>query len=228
MTVTRGAAAALDAPVRKSQIDIVIADDHPLVLDGFEHLCRPETDITIVSRATTAQDAISAVLTTRPSILLIDLHIGNESGLAVVRAIKDLPNTRVIIMAEVITEEDAIESLRLGVQGMILKSVPTGLVLKCIRKVHDGGRWLENVSSGRALDRLLQMSESRVRHPTGLSPRELEVARLVGGGLRNRAISQKLDISEATVKIHIHNIFAKMNVRSRVDLALKMQRQNIA
>jgi DNA-binding NarL/FixJ family response regulator len=54
------------------------------------------------------------------------------------------------------------------------------------------------------------------------------VARLVGGGLRNRAISQKLDISEATVKIHIHNIFAKMNVRSRVDLALKMQRQNIA
>ena len=229
MNITRGDAAAADGRERQATgIDIVIADDHPLVLDGFEHLCRQETDIRVVQRATSATDAINAVLARKPSVLLVDLELGEESGLSVIRAIRGRTNTRVILMATDLGEDDAIEALRLGVQGMILKTVPSQLVLKCVRKVHSGGRWMENLSSGRALDRLLQMSESRGRHPGGLSPREMEVARLVGTGLRNRAISKKLAISEATVKIHIHNIFTKMNVRNRVDLALKMQRQQVA
>lgn len=228
MTPNRGDAAAIDERSRAGSIDVVIADDHPLVLDGIEHLLRSEPGVRVAGRATNQAEAVTAVLTHKPSILLVDLELGATSGLNVIRALRGRTTTRFVIMASEIGEDQAIEALRLGVDGMLLKSLPSQLIVKCLRKVHAGGRWTESVSTGRALDRLLQMSEPRTRHPNGLSPREMEIGRLVGGGLRNRAIAEKLKITEATVKIHVHNIFTKLNVRSRVDLALKMQNQQIA
>src|ERR1043166_4737205 len=118
MNITRGDAAAADGRERQATgIDIVIADDHPLVLAGFEPLGRQETDLRVVQRATSATDAINAVLARKPSVLLVDLELGEESGLSVIRAIRGRTNTRVILMATDLGEDDAIEALRLGVQG---------------------------------------------------------------------------------------------------------------
>jgi two-component system nitrate/nitrite response regulator NarL len=232
MPSIRGDAAAIDVRLRPAAIGVVIADDHPLVLDGLELLLRRETDVHVLARAATAADAVQAVLTKHPDILLVDLELGGDSGLQVIRDLRGRTSTRFVIMANAVSDEQAIEALRLGVRGVLLKNLPSELILKCLRKVHSGGRWMENTSSGRALDRLLIMSEggngNGNRHSTGLSPRELEIARLVGTGLRNRAIAERLTITEATVKIHVHNIFVKMNVRSRVDLALRVREESFA
>jgi two-component system nitrate/nitrite response regulator NarL len=223
MPSTRGDAAAIDERGRVATIDVVIADDHPLVLDGLEHLLRRETDMNVVGRATSAFEAIEMVVSKAPSILLVDLQLGGENGLGVIRALRGRSNTRFVIMAGEIGEDEAIEALRLGVHGMLLKTLPSALIIKCLRKVHEGGRWIENASNGRAMDRLLHLNDRSARHPSGLSPRELEITRLIGLGLRNRTIAERLSITEATVKIHLHNIFVKLNVRSRLDLALKVQ-----
>lgn len=198
------------------KIRTVIADDHAIVLEGLEQILKLEEDIELVARCIDGEQALKTVRSFRPDVLVLDLRMPVMDGLAVLREIKreGLP-TRVVLLTAGIDDDEMIRAIRFGVSGVILKVMASRLLIQCIRTVAGGGRWIEKDSADRSVQRTTTDS-----HGTGLSPREIEVVRMVSRGMRNRQIAQELFISEATVKVHLHNVYEKLSLKSRVELGL--------
>ncbi len=205
-------------------IGLVLADDHPIVLDGLEQLFRLEQDFKVLARCRDGDETLQAVRKYHPDVLLLDIRMPGKSGLAVLREMRreKLP-TRVVLLTGAIDENEALEAIRLRVSGVVLKEMAPQLLVKCVRKVHAGGQWFEKRSFARALETLLQR-EAGARQIAGvLTPRETEIVRLVAIGLHNKEIAGKLLISEGTVKIHLHHIYEKLHVDGRLELTLYAQ-----
>ena len=207
------------APQPDAGIRVALADDHPIVLDGLEQLFRLEPDINVVARCRNADEALRAVRTASPDVLVLDLLMPGGSGLDLLRAMGDKDRrTRIILLTAVIDDDQLLEAIRLGAQGVVLKDMAPQLLVEAIREVHAGGQWLEQGLGGRALRRLLSREKRASEAARLLSSREREIVRLVAAGLRNRAIADRLSISEGTVKVHMHNIYEKLDVNGRVEL----------
>jgi len=205
-------------------IRLALADDHPIILDGLEILFRMEKDMQVVARCVNGEEALQAVRQHRPDILILDIRMPGKDGLAVLREMKDedLP-TRVVLLTVALDEEETLEAFRLGVRGVVLKEMAPQMLVQCVRKVHAGEQWLERRSVGRALEKLLSR-EAGAREVAGvLTPREIEIVRMLAAGLRNKEIADKLSISEGTVKIHLHHIYEKLHLNGRLELALYAQ-----
>jgi two-component system, NarL family, nitrate/nitrite response regulator NarL len=205
-------------------IRLVLADDHPLILNALEDLFRLQEDFQVVARCMDGEEALQAVRRHQPDVLLLDLRMPGEDGIAVLQAMhqEQLP-TRVVILAGELDDAKAVQVMQLGVRGVVLKEMATRQIVQCIRKVYAGGHWLEYRSAGRALERIVQREAGLRQLFSILTPRELEIARLVGSGMRNKRIAEKLSISEGTVKIHLHNIYNKLHVQNRLELALYLR-----
>ncbi len=205
-------------------IGLVLADDHPIVLDGLEQLFRLEQDFKVLARCRDGDETLQAVRKYRPDVLLLDIRMPGKSGLAVLREMKreKLP-TRVVLLTGAIDENEALEAMRLRVSGVVLKEMAPQLLVKCVRKVHAGGQWFEKRSFARALETLLQREAGARQIAVLLTPRETEIVRLVAIGLHNKEIAGKLLISEGTVKIHLHHIYEKLHVDGRLELTLYAQ-----
>lgn len=210
-------------------ISIVIADDHPIVLDGLEQLFKGETDILIKGRARDGLETLNVVRASGPDVLVLDIRMPRMDGLAVVRAMRDenLP-TRVVLLTVALEEDQLLEAVRLGVGGIILKEMAPSLLLDAVRRVHAGGQFLEGEVVGRALRRVVQREAAARDAGRLLTARELEIVRMVAAGLRNRAIAEKLFISEGTVKIHLHHIYEKLSVNGRVELTIFARTRGLA
>lgn len=207
------------APRPDARIRVALADDHPIVLDGLEQLFRLEPDIAVVARCRNADEALRAVRTASPDVLVLDLLMPGGGGLDLLRAMGDKDRrTRIILLTAVIDDDQLLEAIRLGAQGVVLKDMAPQLLVEAIREVHAGGQWLEQGLGGRALRRLLSREKRASEAARLLSSREREIVRLVAVGLRNRAIADRLSISEGTVKVHMHNIYEKLDVNGRVEL----------
>jgi DNA-binding NarL/FixJ family response regulator len=207
------------APEPDAGIRVALADDHPIVLDGLEQLFRLEPDINVVARCRNADEALRAVRTASPDVLVLDLLMPGSGGLELLRAMGDKDRrTRIILLTAVIDDDQLLEAIRLGAQGVVLKDMAPQLLVEAIREVHAGGQWLEQGLGGRALRRLLSREKRASEAARLLSSREREIVRLVAAGLRNRAIADRLAISEGTVKVHMHNIYEKLDVNGRVEL----------
>ena len=205
-------------------VGLVLADDHPIVLDGLERLFHLEQDLKVLARCKDGEETLRAARRHRPDILVLDIRMPGMGGLAVVREMREekLP-TRVVLLTGALDEDEAMEAIRLGVRGVVLKEMAPKLLVQCIRKVHTGEQWVERRSFGRALETMMRR-EAGARQIAGvLTPREMEIVRLVASGLHNKEIAAKLAISEGTVKIHLHNIYEKLNVRGRLELTLYAQ-----
>jgi DNA-binding NarL/FixJ family response regulator len=202
-------------------IRAVIADDHPLVLDGLEQLFRVEPDIAVVARCRDGDEALRAVRAQAPDILVLDLLMPGGGGLELLRALNRSPSTtRVVLLTAVIDDDQLLEAIRLGVHGVVLKDMAPQLLVDAVREIHRGAQWLEQGLGGRALRRLLTREQRASRSASLLSPREREIVRMVASGLRNRAIAEKLGIGEGTVKVHVHHIYEKLDVNGRIELVL--------
>jgi DNA-binding NarL/FixJ family response regulator len=209
-------------------IRLVLADDHPIVLDGLENLFRLERDFQVVARCVNGDETLAAVRRYHPDVLILDVRMPRKDGLAVLRVLhRDRLPTKVVLLAAVLEEEEVLEALRLGVRGMVLKELAPQMVVQCARKVHAGEKWFEKHAFGRAVDILLQR-EAGEREAAGvLTPREIEMVAMVARGLRNKEMSERLAISEGTVKIHLHNIYKKLKVENRVELILYAQAKRL-
>jgi len=198
---------------------VVLADDHPLFLDGLEQLLRLEPDVEVVARCIDGEEALKAVRELAPDILLLDLRMPGKDGLAVLRELaSERTPTRIVLLTAALHEDDVVAALQLGVKGVVLKEMAPRLLIQCLRKVHAGRRWVETGSISRALDRLLQR-EAGSREAAGLlTQRETEIVRLVASGLQNKEIGQRLAITQGTVKVHVHSIYLKLKVSNRVGL----------
>ena len=210
-------------------IRVVLADDHPIILDGLEVLFRMEHDIQVVARCVNGEEALQAVRQHRPDILILDIRMPGKDGLAVLREMNDddLP-TQVVLLTVALDEEETMEALRLGVRGVVLKEMAPQMLVQCIRKVHAGEQWLERRSVGRALEKLLWRETGTREVARVLTPREIEIVRMVAAGLRNKEIADRLSISEGTVKIHLHHIYEKLHLNGRLELALYAQDRGLA
>lgn len=201
-------------------IRVALVDDHPIVLDGLEQLFRLQPDFAVVGRCRNADEALRLVRNERPDVLILDLLMPGASGLELLRALDpEKAETRVVLLTAVADDEQLLEAIRLGAQGVVLKDMAPEMLVDAVREVHAGAQWFDKGLGGRALPRLLARL---VRRPDPdqrlLSAREREIVRHVSEGLRNRAIAERLQISEGTVKVHLHNIYAKLDVNSRIEL----------
>lgn len=208
---------------------VVIADDHPIVLDGLEQLFRLEPDVQVLMRCRNVPDTVEALRNLRPDVLVLDMLMPGGSGLDVLRAIgaEALPS-RVVLLTAVLDDEQLLEAIRLGAQGIVLKEMAPQLLIEAIREVTRGGQWLEKGLGGRALRRLLQRETDLRDARRVLSQREFEIVRMVARGLRNRAIAEQLFISEGTVKVHLHNIYEKLGVNGRMELMVYAREKGLA
>ena len=209
-------------------ISLVIADDHPLILDALQNLFRFEKDFKILARCLDGDEALKAVRRHQPDILVLDIQMPAKHGLVVLREMREekLP-TRVVVLTATLDEEGLTEAVRLGVRGLVLKELAPKLLVQCIRKVHVGELWLEKRSVSSALEKLLQRESARNEVAQLLTPREIEIIKQVAAGLRNTEIGKKLFISEGTVKIHLHNIYQKLGVDSRTKLTRYAQEKRL-
>lgn len=209
-------------------IRLVLADDHPLVLDGLENLFRTEEDIQVIARCINGVETLQAVREHRPDILVLDIRMPVKDGLEVVRELrKEKLPTRVVLLTAVLEERELLEAMRLGVQGIVLKEMAPQMLLRCIRKVHAGEQWIELRSAKQALEKLLRREAGTREVAAILTPQEMTIVRLVADGLRNKEIADKLHISEGTVKVHLHNIFEKLKVDSRLSLLRYAQEKGL-
>ena len=205
-------------------IELVLADDHPIVLAGLENMFRRERDCRVLAACVDGVEALRAIDRHRPSVAVLDLRMPRMHGLAVLRQMqKDKLSTRSVLLAAVLDDDDLVEAVRLGVRGIVLKEMAPTLVVQCVREVHAGNQWLEKRSVTHALDRLVRREEGTRDMAKLLTARELEIASAVAAGLRNKEIAEKLGIAEGTVKIHLHVIYDKLNIDGRMALVLKMK-----
>jgi len=200
-------------------IRLVLADDHPVVLAGLVDLFRASDEFTIVATADSGPAALAAVREHKPNVAVLDIRMPGKTGLEVATEIlRDHKATRVVLLSIELDDEQTIKAIGLGVHGIILKQMATRLLLQCVRKVHAGGRWVEQESLRRAMENLLRQEAVSQREPALLTSTESRVVALLATGARNKEIADRLNISESTVKNHLHNIYAKLKVSSRREL----------
>jgi DNA-binding NarL/FixJ family response regulator len=200
-------------------IRLVLADDHPPILQGLTLLLRQEPDLEVLAVCRDGEETLQAVRQFQPDVLILDILMPGKDGLAVLRELRQLEiPTRVILLTAAIDEDNLLEAMRLGVGGVVLKEMAVPLLIQCVRKVYAGDQWLERHSIGRAMEKMLRREAGTREVAKLLTPRELEIVRLAASGLRNKEIASKLTISEGTVKIHLHRSYEKLHVDSRIAL----------
>jgi DNA-binding NarL/FixJ family response regulator len=206
----------------KQPIRILMADDHPIFRDGLRKLLTSDDNITIVGEASNGQEAIQLLTKLKPDILLLDLRMPDKDGIQVLEEVNfETLQTRVIILTATEDDRDVIRAMRMGARGVVLKQSATDLLVKSIHKVYAGEIWLDQRMTSEVMKAFAKSSEAGPRREKPLlSDREKEIVQLVAQGFRNKEIGEKLFISEQTVKNHLHNIFDKLGVSDRLELAL--------
>jgi DNA-binding NarL/FixJ family response regulator len=215
-------------PPSSGPIRLVVTDDHGIVLTGLHALFGAESDFAIVADCTSGAQTISAVRAHRPDVLILDLRMRGLDGLAVMRTLNEegiCPRT-VLLMAE-IDDDQTLEAVRLGAAAVVLKEMAPHVLVGCIRKVHAGERWVEHESVGRALHALLRRETGLDDIRRVLTHRELDVVRMIALGLRNAEIARRLNLTVGTVKSHLHHVYEKLGVDSRMGLLLLAQQKGL-
>ena len=209
-------------PPDRRTIRILLADDHAVFRDGLRKLLENANDIAIVGEASNGNEALDLLAKLKPDILLLDLRMPPKDGLAVLEEVNfDFLPTKVIVLTAAEDDRDVIRAMRRGARGVVLKQSASDLLLKSIRKVHAGEIWLDNRVTAEVIKAFSKSAEVGPRHQKPLlSDREKQIIELVAQGYRNREIGEKLFISGHTVKNHLHNIFDKLGVSDRLELAI--------
>jgi DNA-binding NarL/FixJ family response regulator len=203
---------------------LVLADDHPIVLDGLEQVFRLESDMQVVGRATSALASLTAVERHRPDVLVLDLSFPDHDATWVLERLPGLRvPTRVVVLTAFADEGRLQAVMRLGARGVVLKEMASRVLVECVRAVHAGGTWGPRLTA----TALAVPARDEAQPLQGLTTREVEVAGLVALGLRNRDIADRLAISEGTVKIHLHNIYEKLGIEGRSQLVRLASRHGL-
>jgi two-component system nitrate/nitrite response regulator NarL len=210
-------------------IRVALADDHPLILSALRDLLCLEKDFEVVALCGDGEDALRAVRDRRPDLLILDIRLPGKDGFAVLRAIKEEKLlTRVVLLTATLSRAELLQAVRLGASGVVLKEMAPQLLLQCIRTVHRGEQWFERRSMTGAFDELLRREAGAEDMARVLTPRELEIVRMVVAGRRNKEIGDSLYVSEGTVKSHLHHIYEKLQVRSRLELTVYAREKGLA
>ncbi len=200
-------------------ISVLCVDDHPIVREGLLAVIANEPDMAVVGEAEDGEAAIAKYRAHKPDVVLMDLRMPGMGGVeAVARLRGEFPFARIIILTTYEGDEDIHRALEAGAQAYLLKDMVRKEVVQTIREVHAGARRIPAPVAARLAEHTPRLS---------LSTRELEVLKHIAKGLRNKEIGAALDIAEDTVKIHVKNIFAKLNVIDRTQAVVVASQRGI-
>jgi two-component system, NarL family, nitrate/nitrite response regulator NarL len=206
-------------------IRIMIVDDHAVIRTGLRMLVEQDQTMTVVAMAGSPAEALELAKSERPDIIVLDLMLGEEDGLDFLPELCEAtPNSRVLVLTGVQNPESHRTAIRRGAMGIVLKQQAAELLLKAIRKVHEGEVWIDRGMMGSVLSDVRserrEEQKPEVTKIASLTPREREVIALVSEGLKNKAIGQRLFISETTVTHHLSSIYSKLGVADRLELVV--------
>jgi len=201
-------------------ISIVLADDHPVVLHGVAELLRSNDDMNIVAVCSDGATAVEAIRERSPNIAVLDISMPGLTGLDVLATIaaEGLP-TKVVLLTATANDEQIARAVAGGVYGIVLKEEALSELVQCIRAVAEGSQWLPSALVEPALERETKRRASSQHLTELLTIRERQVVLFVANGLSNKEIGRRLNLSEGTIKIHLHNIYQKLCVNNRTSLA---------
>ncbi len=192
---------------------LLLADDHPIVRDGISAIVESQSDMEVVGEAEDGEEAVELAERFKPDVVLMDLRMPRMTGVEAIRQIKSrLPRTQILILTTYDNDESILEGLQAGAQGYLLKDSSRQDLLGAIRATARGQSLLPPSVAGRLISRL-QSGATALE----LSPRELEVLRLMADGKRNREIGEALFLSEKTIKAHVSSILRKLNAEDRTE-----------
>ncbi|MGH3037040.1 MAG: response regulator [Gaiellaceae bacterium] len=197
-------------------IKVLIADDQALLRTGFRKILESEPDLEVVGEAGDGGEAVEAALLLRPDVVLMDIRMPRLDGLEATRRLAG--KTRVLVLTTFDLNEYVYEALRAGASGFLLKDAPADQLVTAIRVVAAGEALLAPSITRRLIEEFARRPRSHARPAEleALSPRELDVLRLVARGLSNAEIASELYVGDATVKTHVSRILQKLNLRDRV------------
>jgi two-component system nitrate/nitrite response regulator NarL len=221
-----------------ASIRVVVIEDQTIFRDGLTTLLSGQDDLEVVGSTDSLPVAVEHIRKIRPDIVLVGWPASSSNSQKVFAAIHEAKAaTRVIMLVKDDAREDFVEAVRLGCSGIVPKQTSTELLLKSIRKVHAGEFWLDRMTTADVIRRLAKKggaggtaTGARLglrEHATALSQRELEIVVLVARGFKNKEMAERMFISEQTVKNHLHNIFDKLGVSDRLELALYAIHNNL-
>ncbi|MBI3696857.1 MAG: response regulator transcription factor [Acidobacteria bacterium] len=214
----------------KEVIRIAIADDHPIFRDGLRKLLALEPDFKVVAEARDGKEVLDILQKQEPDILLLDLKMPGLDGLSTLQRLQaQKTKTRVIVLTASDDESEYVQAMKFGTSGIVLKQTATELLIKSIRKVYGGEIWLDSRTTAAVMKQFAAPGDAgaKDRERSPLSQREREIVVLVAQGFKNKEIAERMFISEQTVKNHLHNIFDKLGVSDRLELALYAIHKNI-
>jgi len=221
----------------QQKIRILIADDHAVVRSGLHSILEMEGDLSVVAEATDGHQALALTQELLPDIVLMDIKMGDWDGVTATRRIRNsVPSTRVIILTNHDQDELVFSSIRAGASGYLLKEVTAAQLANAIRTVADGFSLIYPSIAARVLDEFGRLRTEPLDGGRGegdegyhdLTAREREVLQLIAHGRSNKEIAGELKISERTVKTHVSNIFGKLELSDRTQVALYAHKRGLA
>ena len=199
---------------------VVLADDHPMLLRGLRDIVAAEPDFTVVGTANDGQEALQLIRVLKPQLAVLDIAMPLSDGLKVLKAIShDVASPRVVILTALISDQQVLEAITSGVWGLLLKESAPETLVDCLRAVAMGKKQLPEALVERAFARNAAVGSRRRKLDEILTARERDIAMLVCEGQSNSAIADALGLSAGTVRIHLHNIYIKLDIRNRTSLA---------
>lgn len=194
---------------------VLLADDHPIIQAAVEAMLRG-SDYELIAKASSGAEALKALDEHDPEMVILDVSMPEGSGLDVLRKLRTSGDDRpVVILTASLDQAGFSEALSLKVDGVLLKTSDPALLLDCLDSVRKGEEWIDPQLQAEA------QRPSETAERSLLSPRERELVNLVRQGLRNRDISERLGITEGTVKVYLHSVFEKTGVVNRTELAIR-------
>jgi NarL family two-component system response regulator LiaR len=209
-------------------ITVFHADDHAMVRGGVRGLLLTEPDFDLIGEASNGIEAVEKVLSLRPDVILLDLHMPQKSGMEAIIEIKEaIPEARILVLTSFVADEDVFPAIKAGALGYLLKDSSPQELLKAIRDVYVGRLSLDPAVAQKVLQELRQPPKLPLTEEP-LTQRELDILKLVAQGLTNQEIADELVVSERTVRAHVSNILAKLHLANRTQAALYALRKGIA
>src|SRR5258705_651263 len=212
-------------------IRTMIVDDHAVIRAGLRMLIEQDEPIAVVPMAGNCAEALERAASERPDIIILDLVLGDEDGLAFLPTLREkIPGSRVLVLTGVQNPDSHRTAIRRGAMGIVLKEHAAELLLKAIKKVYEGEVWIDRSMMGSMIQEFSKPTQVNPEEAKieSLTLREREVIKLVGEGLKNSEIAERLYISETTETHHLSSVFSKLEVSDRLELIIYAFRHDLA
>ncbi len=207
------------------QIQIVVVDDHPVLRDGLSAVLSTQPDFRVIGEAENGVAAVEIIVELRPDVVMLDLEMPEMDGVETLKRLREHnPDIRVIVFTAFDTDERILAAVQAGAQGYLLKGAPRDQIFEAVRVVHSGDSLLQPVVASKLLREMSQTSKSTETFGS-VTPRGLDVLRLLARGLQNKEIAEELGITERTVKFHVGTILNRLDAGNRTEaVTIALQR----